>query len=87
MSLEQLVLDFTPVVHGDFYRAQVCSQHNNRDFVVVKERLSRQGDVTFRTSEEVVFDKFDDESRNRQAAYRYCGKVKMEIEKRREYAT
>ena len=50
--MEQFQLNFTPVIHGDFYRAQVCSNYNSRDFVVVKERLSRQG-IEFRTSEEV----------------------------------
>ena len=54
-EINQLSLDFSPIKHGEFYRAQVCYNYDGRSYAVVAERLTEQSGETFRTNVEFTF--------------------------------
>lgn len=67
-----LLFKATPIIHGDFYRSQVCSNYDGKTYSVIKERLSEQGSKVFKTFVEIIFDRFEKADDNRRAAYRHC---------------
>ena len=77
IEINQLSLDFSPIKHGEFYRAQVCYNHDGKSYAVVAERLTEQAGQTFRTHVEFNFNKFKSMDKNRMAAFKYLSQMEF----------